>query len=283
MLSVRPDRPVDLLTLQVLEAVASVATELELPWFVAGAMARDIVLSNVHGLNSGRATRDVDLAVAVADWKQFDELKQRLLGTGLFHEVKGTAHRLYYRPRQSGHGYPLDLIPFGGVHDEKQLIAWPPAMKEIMSVAGYEEALATSVEVEVRPNLVVRVASLPGLTVLKVFAWNDRGEVDAKDATDIATLFRRYADAGNVDRLYDTEMHVLEAVDYVMELAGPRLLGRDVRRIVSQSTAETLKQILVTRSDRLLSDMSPTFAGADDSIAEAERLLNQFRIGFEGK
>ncbi len=283
MFSVRPDRPVEPLTLNVLEVVASVAAELELPWFVAGAMARDILLSNVFGLDTGRATRDIDLAVALASWQQFAELKQRLLNTTLFHEAQGVVHRLYYRPQPNGHGYPLDVIPFGGIHDKEQMIAWPPDMSEIMSVAGYEEVFAAALEVEVRPKLVVRVASLPGLAVLKIFAWNDRGDVDAKDATDLATLFRRYADAGNMERLYGPELMVLEAADYAVELASPRLLGRDVRGIVSVSTAEKLEEILSRRGERLISDMARAFPGVDDRITEAERLLDQFRAGLQNE
>jgi predicted nucleotidyltransferase len=283
MFSVRPDRPVEPLTLNVLEIVASVAAELELPWFVAGAMARDILLSGVFGLNAGRATKDVDLAVALASWQQFAELKQRLLKTRLFREAKGVAHRLYYRPQQSGHGYPLDLIPFGGINGKEQLIAWPPDMSEIMSVAGYDEAFDTAVEVEVRPKLVVRVASLPGLAVLKIFAWRDRGGTNSNDAADLVTLFRRYADAGNMDRLYGPELKVLEAADYAVELASPRLLGRDVREIVSVSTAQKLEEILDRRGDRLISDMARAFPGVDDSITEAERLLTQFRAGLRNE
>jgi predicted nucleotidyltransferase len=283
MFSVRSDRPVEPLTLSVLESVASVAAELELPWFVAGAMARDILLSGVFGLDTGRATRDVDLAVALASWQQFAELKQRLLNTTLFHEAQGVAHRLHYHASPSSYGYPLDVIPFGGIHDKEQMIAWPPDMNEIMSVAGYEEAFAAALEVEVRPKLVVRVASLPGLAVLKIFAWNDRGDVDAKDATDLATLFRRYADAGNMERLYGPELMVLEAADYAVELASPRLLGRDVRGIVSVSTAEKLEEILSRRGERLVSEMARAFPGVDDRITEAERLLDQFRAGLRNE
>jgi len=283
MFSVRPENPVEPLTLNVLEVVASVAAELKLPWFVAGAMARDILLSSVFGLDAGRATRDVDLAVAVASWQQFTELKQQLQSTRLFQEAKGVAHRLYYRPQPSDHGYPLDVIPFGGIHGEEQLIAWPPDMSEIMNVAGYEEALATAVKVEVRPKLVVRVASLPGLAVLKIFAWNDRGDVDAKDATDLATLFRRYADAGNMNRLYGSELKILEAADYAVELASPRLLGRDVRQIVSLSRAEKLDEILSRRRDRFIGDMARGFPSVDDRIAEAEGLLDQFCAGLRNE
>jgi len=124
---------------------------------------------------------------------------------------------------------------------------------------------------------------LPGLAVLKIFAWNDRGDVDAKDATDLATLFRRYADAGNMERLYGPELMVLEAADYAVELASPRLLGRDVRGIVSVSTAEKLEKILSRRGERLISDMARAFPGVDDRITEAERLLDQFRAGLRNE
>lgn len=268
--------------LGVLEVVASVAAKLERQWFVAGAMARDIVLTGVFGLEVGRATRDVDLAVAVATWEQFTELKQQLLNTGQFRETKGVTHRLSYTPTAENRSYPLDVIPFGGVQSEEKLIAWPPELIEIMSVAGYEEALTAAIDVEVRPGLVVRVASLPGLAVLKLLAWKDRGDQDSRDAIDLVTLLRRYSDAGNEDRLYGPELNVLAAVDYRMELAGPRLLGRDVRGILTQSTATKLKEILDGSNDRLVGHMARSFQGADDSITEVENLLDQFRAGLRG-
>lgn len=78
MLSVKPDRPVDPLTLAVLRAIAGTTRELGLPYFVAGAMARDIVLTNVFGIDTGRATQDVDLAVALENWDQFKIIKEKL-------------------------------------------------------------------------------------------------------------------------------------------------------------------------------------------------------------
>jgi predicted nucleotidyltransferase len=47
-----------------------------------GATARNILLTGVFGLSAGRATRDVDLAVAVEGWPQFEAIKVRLVGTG---------------------------------------------------------------------------------------------------------------------------------------------------------------------------------------------------------
>lgn len=282
MLCVRTDPPVDLLTLRVLEAVATVAAELGHSWFVTGAMARDILLKNVYGLSTGEGTKDVDLAVAMASWQQFAEMKRRLLKSGKFVEAEGTAHRLYYRDQPGNSGYPLDVIPFGDIDEGKQLIAWPPDMAEIMNVIGYDEALATAVEVQVSAGLVVRVASLPGLAVLKIFAWMDRGNADPKDAMDLLTLLRKYADAGNAERLHGSELPMLELVDYNMDLAGARLLGRDARGIVSAATAEKLLSILNDRNERLAIDMSRALSGVEDRITEAERFLSQFRAGLAG-
>ena len=94
----------------------------------------------------------------------------------------------------------------------------------------------------------------------------------------MAILFRRYADAGNVDRLYGKEMSALEAVDFRVELAGPRLLGRDVRRIIAAPTADRIREILDREADRLVTDLAKNLR-SEDPVADAETLLEQFRTG----
>lgn len=54
-----------------------------------------------------------------------------------------------------------------------------------MNVAGFEEALTSSVCMEIDDDLRVQVASLPGLTLLKLVAWSDRGRETNKDAADL--------------------------------------------------------------------------------------------------
>ena len=82
MLSVAPERPVAAFALDVLALVDRVTRELALDYFVIGAMARDILLYHVLGLDTGRATLDVDLAVALDSWAEFDAIKARLIETG---------------------------------------------------------------------------------------------------------------------------------------------------------------------------------------------------------
>lgn len=283
MLSVARERPVAPMTLAVLTLVDRVARELALDYFVTGAMARDILLYGVFGLETGPATLDVDLAIALDSWPQFDTVKARLVETGAFTSDENKTHRLFYRRGTEQRGYPLDLLPFGGIEQRANEIAWPPDLSIVMNVAGYREALAAAQEVEVHPNFVVRVASLPALAILKLFAWADRGAENPKDALDLATLLRRYGAAGNEDRLFVEEIGLLEALSYNMDLAGPRLLGKDAARATTPATRDQVLALLddKVRLDRLLRDMARAFRGAEDPIAEAEVLIAQFRTGLQ--
>jgi len=281
MLSVARERPVAPTTLAVLTLVDRIAREQKLAYFVTGATARDIVLYNVFGVNTGRLTLDVDLAVALDSWSQFDMVKERLIGTGAFTPDRGTMHRLFYRERLGQKGYPLDLLPFGGVEQRPNEIAWPPDLSIVMNVAGHREALAAAQDVEVHPGLVVRVASLPALATLKLFAWVDRGAANPKDAIDLATLLRQYGGAGNEDRLFGEEIRLLEAVGYNLDLASPRLLGKDAARVIAPATHEQLLALLddAERLDRLVTDLARSRRVDEDSIAEAEALITQFKAG----
>ena len=244
-------------------------------------MARDIVLTNVYGIDIGRATRDVDFAVAVANWDQFNLVKRKLVETGRFNASGKAEQRIYYRTRENKTGFPVDIIPFGGVEAPPQSIAWPPEKKIIMNVVGYAETLETALSVQIDKELVVAVASLPGLALLKLFAWQDRHDETPKDAQDLVVLCRGYHAAGNNERIYEEEIALLEAVDYDLDLASPRLLGKDVRRIASAPTLEQAKVLLTDqkRTERLVTHMAAELRGADDSITAAEILLEQFRAG----
>jgi predicted nucleotidyltransferase len=281
MLSVAPERPVATIALDVLTLVDRVARQVGLDYFVTGAMARDILLYHVFGLETGRATLDVDLAVAVDSWPEFDAIKTRLIETAAVIADDNRPHRLFYRAGLEGKRYPFDLLPFGGIEQRPSQIAWPPDLSVVMNVAGYREAFAAAEQVELHPGFVVRVASLPSLAVLKLFSWDDRGLEDSRDALDFGVLLHSYGEAGNEDRLYGEEMPLLEAVDYNIDLASPRLLGKDAARIIAPSTRVQVVALLdnPARRDRLTKDMAKVFRAAEDPIAKAEVAIAQFKNG----
>lgn len=282
MLSVAPDRPVDPLAIAILRQVDPVARALGVEYLVTGATARDILLVGVFGLETGRGTRDVDLAIAVDGWPAFEAMRTRLVATGAFAADERIVHRLFHL-RGERRGYPIDLIPFGGIESPGATIAWPPDGSIVMNVAGYREAFHAATPIEVDPGFVVRVVSLPGLALLKLLAWADRGAADPRDAIDLAMLLRQYHAAGNEDRLYGTEIAVLQTAGYDVDLAGPRLLGRDVARI---SRAETKRTLLALLDDglnleRVSRAMAREMGSARDPVALARELIGQFQAGLQ--
>lgn len=234
---------------------------------------------NLHDLRPGRATVDIDFGIAVESWEQFAILKARLVGTGEFVASSLRAlQRMIYTDRTTGSSTPVDLIPFGGVASAGT-IAWPPNRDVVMNVAGFEEVLKSSVSIEIEKGLTVRVASTPGLTLLKLTAWADRGRETNKDAADLYRLLSTYADAGNTDRLYDRELDLLEAVGFDMDLAGAELLGRDVANIASPLVMDQIRSVLASElnRERLVGQMAQTtYAEAASSV---ERMFSGFRRG----
>jgi predicted nucleotidyltransferase len=278
--STPPSSPVDPSIVRVLRVIDPIARAAHCDYFVAGATARDLILVNVHGLAPGRATRDIDFGIAVESWDQFALLKDSLVATGHFESDESALQRLIYSEQAARLSLPVDLIPFRGVASGESMIEWPPSRDIVMNVAGFEEALTSSVLLEIQPELSVRVASLPGLTLLKVVAWFDRGRETNKDAADLYRLLTTYADAGNADRLYDHEMNLLERVGFDMELAGAELLGGDVAKVCPPDALRRIRSLFRsgTELDRLISQMirSASYIEATPAI---EQTVNAFSRG----
>jgi predicted nucleotidyltransferase len=175
------------------------------------------VLVHVFELPVRRATLDVDFAVALASWEQFEALKLELISGHGFQDEPRQKQRLIYGGEGEGKGMTIDLVPFGGLQMDDNTVAWPPEMDVLMTVTGYAEAQQAAVSVELAPGHQVKVASLPALAILKVFAWSDRGDRSmGKDAIDLLTLLRSYADASNFDRMMGSN----QCFDQYMALEG---------------------------------------------------------------
>lgn len=280
MYAVRTDRPLKPEILNILKALQAVTAKLGFSYFLVGATARDVLMTHVFGLEVQRATHDVDFAVALEDWRSFDALKSELLGTGDFEPADGRMHLLRYKPQEFENAFPLDLIPFGGIEQKPHEIAWPPDMDVVMNVTAYAEALKSALHVDVGNGLVVPVISIPGLAVLKLFAWNDRGLSENKDARDLFFLLSRYADAGNAGRLYDEAFPILEACGFDPSLAGARLLGQDASLILEEHSRLALMAVLKDpgKRDKLIIQMLPDrLASSETALA----LIEQFEQGIE--
>jgi predicted nucleotidyltransferase len=282
MYTIRADKPINPVILEILASVRALAQRLGYSYLLIGASARDMLMNHVFGIESRRATHDVDFAVALADWDSFYLLRNALLESGDFAPSESRSHLLYYRPGEHDKAFPLDLIPFGGVEQDEHQIAWPPDMSVVMNVTGYAEALASALEVDVGDGLVVPVVSIPALAVLKLLAWNDRGLQDNKDAQDLFFLLQHYHEAGNHERLYDDAYALLEHCEFDLVAAGAALLGYDAGIGLNVDSRDYLFAVLADprKRDRIIVHMTrPTGANAETAAA----LLSEFERGLHIK
>lgn len=282
MHTTRADRPIDPVILEILASVQVVARKLNYSYFLVGATARDMLMSHVFGIESRRATHDVDFAIALEDWDSFHLLRTALMESGDFASAESKVHLLYYRPGTHGTAYPLDLIPFGGVERDGHQIAWPPDMSVVMNVTAYAEASASALEVDVGNGLIVRVVSIPALAALKLLAWDDRGLRDNKDAQDLFFLLQYYHCAGNQDRLYGEAEALLAACDFDLPAAGAALLGYDAAVCLGEHSRQSLLAVLADahKRDRLIVHMTRSTAREPEI---AIRLLSEFERGLKVK
>jgi predicted nucleotidyltransferase len=245
MLKIHPARPLPHETAVILASVAKVAQTSGIEYLLIGATARDIMLEHVFGITSLRATRDVDFALAIRNWAEFSQIKNDLAALGKFSADKVREHRLYYDAARFGASRPIDLIPCGAIEGPGHEISWPPDMSMVMSVAGYSDAMKSAVPVDAGSGIIVRVASLPGLACMKIFAWAARRHENKKDAEDLHFILANYGDAGNADRLYEEPyFDLLRNAGYNVALAGSTLLGYDAACMLGADSIRTIKSIL---------------------------------------
>lgn len=264
---------------EVVASVSDVAKRLGIHCFITGALARDLWIMHHLGVQIARQTNDVDFAIAVASWEDFHALRKGLLDSGEFQDTpRAPLHRLRHR-----NGIPMDLVPFGGIERvETRSIAWPPDSAFVMSVFGFREAAAQTIEVRFPANAMGRVVTLPALAVLKIDAWADRHVRDPrKDAYDLQLIIRNYADANSEDRLYHENPFFLGSPpDY--ELAGAWLLGKDMAQMLDANGRERLARVIAEEADKegqlqLVGEM------IRDNPEHALELLAALESGFIGE
>ena len=229
---------IDQQRLDALAALKKEADILSIHFFVVGAFARDLILKH-YGITPRRMTGDIDLGINVDNWAQLNNLTNTLIATNKFSSTKEPKRFLF-------ESIPIDIVPFGTIADEKAKIAWPPEHKIFMSIAGFKEAFENSVIFRLTsdPELDIKVPTLPGLAIMKLISWKDKYPERAKDADDLLLIMHEYENAGNFERLYSGEQDLLTEEGFDNQIAGIRLLGRDMAMIADNDTAMVVKSIL---------------------------------------
>jgi predicted nucleotidyltransferase len=265
------------------QVVSEISESLGISFFVVGATARDLVLEHGYKIKPYQGTKDVDFAVQVSNWEQFNRLTMKLVEKGGFQDSK-EVQRFYYN------GTAIDIIPFGEIGSGNTSIKWPPTNEVVMDILGFDEAYdnALLVRLAAKPVFEMKVVAPSGWALLKIIAWKDRDAgARIKDAKDLALILRNYTVAGNLERLYvEPHVQMFEEEDYELELAGARLLGRDIAKIAKRKSLDKARQILEDGTSEdlgfpLVIDMAMSKI---DQAAESEKnllLLSKLKKGLE--
>jgi predicted nucleotidyltransferase len=264
------------------EIVANVANSANALFFVVGAAARDMILIHGYGIESTRGTEDIDFGIQVSDWDQFKKLKNGLIATEKFNSTENP-QRLSYEKYLK-----VDLIPFGKIADPDYSVSWPPDHQMVMSTLGFDESYHHSLTVRLRSNPIfeIKFASLSGIVLLKLISWNDHYPLSSRDrdAKDIIFIMRNYLDAGNLERLYNKEVDIVEKSGSDYDRFSARLLGRDIASITHTKTLKIILKILDRETGeqdryRLVEDMRGTISALGDDFDERLQLLEELKAG----
>ncbi len=173
------------------------------------------------------------------DWPSFHTLKENLIKQGF--ETTSDVHRLKYL-----NGYPIDIIPFGGVSDATvKKITWPPDNSMEMTVLGFEEALEDVIEFPVDEQTQLKVCGPVGLVILKLIAWSERDRSKRrKDAADLSFVLKNYAKLETVKTAVYGDIELLEKYDADTEKIGAYLLGLEAGEKCKKATKEYLLSLM---------------------------------------
>jgi predicted nucleotidyltransferase len=283
-LQLRADRPLDPERYATLAALDGVLKGLQCPYMLVGATARDILLYNVFGQRVFRATQDVDIAISIDSWERFNTVKSEILRTPDFLPSTAQPYRVLHMTHAAAYPTPIDILPFGEIANETEAVRWPPPDNDlVMNVAAFSDAYASSLTVTVGSGLDLRMASIPGLVLLKLLAWVDKSE--SKQAQDVLRLIDTYGDVGNEDRLYGDNIDLLESEGFDFSLAGARLLAHDALALAAPATINIVQSVLrdTKRMNTFQSQMSPSIGRLDDSIIDQSGIrFNAFAETFLG-
>ena len=266
----------------VLESISAVAASLHIPFFVCGALARDIILHYGFNIDIMRATEDVDLGVWVEDWNQFKRLTDQMIQSKNFENDK-EPQRFYYKGN-----FPVDIVPFGKISQPEEIISWPDCDGIQMNTLGFAEAYndSESIRLKKNPEFIVKFASLRGLAAMKLISWKDQYPLRSKDARDFEYITRNYIEADNLERVYSgADSDISEGNDPDYELMSAKLLGRDVAKISNPAAKEYIKKILneeTGEQDRykFIEDMRQGYVFRREDFAERLKLMESFKLGF---
>lgn len=259
---------------EVLLIVDKCCLELGIDFYILGALARDVWFTQ-EGVPA-LGTKDIDFAILISKVEQFYQLKDRLVEKHGFEKVKINEFVLL-GPNQM----QIDILPFGKLEVEDGVVVEGEGLNRI-KVNGFKEVYLTSVEnVYVLDDKQFKVATLPGIFLLKIIAFDDRPDQRPNDPEDCIRIIQNYFKL-QADLIYDHHNDLFSDDDVVLEQISARVIGREMRKSIDQNNAlrertiQILKRHIAQRekSSFILRMASFVYLGTEDCVLYLEEVLH---------
>jgi len=203
---------------------------------LVGAFARDVWFWHLNGIETGRATEDIDISMAFPGWQAFRAFAGKLKATGFDQPDPECPEKLV----DSATGQKIDLIPFGGVSEDGRTITWHGNQAK-WGILGFEDGYRAAAILPLDRGVTFRLATLPAIMTLKIMSFYERlAERKRKDGADIGFTMTHYVGVGdNRMRLaHGPDADIMGRVGGDLQRAGAMLLGRDMADFAGKETRE---------------------------------------------
>ena len=255
-----------------LQALNKCFTSMNLNLYVVGATARDMIMKLLDETESKRKTKDLDVAIALSDWSQFNNLCE-VLQTNYFHKGKAK-QKFYYKGEHHENDYEVDIVPFGEIADG-EIIAWPPDGTPEMSVKCFTDVMEHAIPVKINEEFTVYIASLAGQFLIKLDSWMDRHNRDHKDAEDMYYILDKFFLTSIMDDQTPPDDVDLNSEDLIR---GAQWIGSYMRDILSTEHlnyySEIIQQELEKGTDsELLKDFIKLYGDEKNDAYETSRAI----------
>lgn len=260
--------------------------QLDVDFYLIGALARDVWYSRGESTNNVRKTKDVDFAIMIASESQYESLRTYLITNHNYQDTKENAFVLI-TPSM----IQVDILPFGGIEIDDRVVVEGIGMTSI-NVNGFSEVFKDGTEeVKLTTGHVFKVATLASIILLKLISFDDRPEIRLKDARDIGNILNHFFELEN-DLMYNQkhadifqDQQALETIS-IQEIAS-EIAGRSIREIIITNPT-LLNRIILILNKHIKEAESSLFVRnmseeAGVPISEILRWLNKLFIGVEKK
>ncbi len=213
------------LLVETLHALSVSMSRLGHELIIVGASARDIAMKLLFAERSNRKTYDLDVAVALKDWSQFDRLCDELTQNN-FIKLR-SKQKFVYKGQDNQNDYEVDVVPFGEIADD-EVVKWPPELSPEMSVRCYDDLMRFSVGIDL-DGIPVKIIPLAGQFILKLDTWIDRNDRENKDAIDMIFILSNYylASIMNTDAIPQGVNHEDDAI-----VAGAQWIALEIKQML---------------------------------------------------